>query len=137
MPPHKEQKLNIPVLNGLDENQVTALRDALLASNREDVEELLLYLMSSSGILHLKLSQANLPSFSSATWAKVCNDFRLDESNGPGQLALFDVPDLYLPPSVHKRMLTTTMRAMDVYREPQSHSNEAARVRLFEAVRDI
>jgi len=93
----------------------------------------LLYLMSSSGIPTLKLSLDNRPSFSSATWGNICRDFNLNQSNGPGQLALFDVPHLFLPPSVHKRILVAAMRTMDVYREPQSHSNEAAHVRLFEA----
>jgi len=132
--PNKKQKLNIPVLGTLDESQVTDLRDALLASNKEDVQNLLLYLMSSSGILALKLSLEKRPSFSSATWDGICREFNLDPGNGPGQLAVFDVPHLFLPPSVHKRILMAAMRTMDVYREPQSHNNEAARVRLFEAV---
>lgn len=135
--PNKKRKLSIPALDELDEGQVTALHDALAASSTEDRNELLLYLMSSFGISQLKLSQENLPSFSSATWEKVCGDFGLRANNGPDQLALFTVPDLCLPPSVHKRMLTAAMRTMDVYREPQSHSNEAARVRLFEAVSEM
>lgn len=132
--PNKKPKLSIPVLDTLDESQVTALRDTLLASDKEDVRNLLLYLMSSSGILGLKLSLGDRPSFSSVTWAAVCREFNLDSGNGPGQLAQFDVPQLFLPPSVHKRILTAAMRTMDVYREPQSHNNETARVRLFEAV---
>jgi hypothetical protein len=113
--PNKKQELSVPVLDKLDEGQVTALHDALSLSSKEDRHKLLLYLMSSVGIKQLKLSQ---PSFSSVTWEKVCDDFGLCANNGPHQLALFAVPDLYLPPSIHKRMLMAAMRTMDVYREP-------------------
>jgi hypothetical protein len=137
MSSNKKRKLDIPTLDGLDEAQVVALRDSLLSSDTQDVRELLGYLMSSTGILRIILSQEELPSFSSATWAKVCTDFGLYENKGLGQLAFFDVPDLCLPPSVHHRVLMAAMRAMDVYREPQHHGNEAAHVRLFEAVSQV
>jgi hypothetical protein len=93
--------------------------------------------MSCYEIPCLNLPQESLPSFSSATWAKVCSDFGLSEDKGLGQLAFFDVPDLCLPPSIHNRVLMAAMRAMDVYREPQNHHNEASRVRFFEAVSKV
>jgi len=130
-PPNVEQELDIPVIDGLD---VTAIRDALLASNKEEREELLRYLMESCGIQRIDLVPEHSPGVSSASWAKACLDFGLSSNNGPRQLAYFDVPDLYLPPSVHKRMLMTAMRSMDVYQEVDSYNNEAAHFRLFEAV---
>ena len=87
--------------------------------------------MSCYGIPHLKLPRG-LPSFSSATWTQVCSDFGLSEDKGLLQLALFDLPDLCLPPSIHNRMLTAAMRAMDVYQEPQSHRTaEPLRLVMF------
>ena len=128
-PSKEEQELDIPVINGLD---VPAIRDALLASN--EGEKLLRYLIKSCGIPPIKLAPESLHSFSAVTWEEVCVDFGLSSNNGPHQLAYFDVNDLYLPPSVHKRILMSAMRTMDVYREVDSPKNKATRVRLFEAV---
>jgi len=137
MPPKKKQKLDIPIpaLDGLGED-ATTVRDALLSFRQQDARELLLSLMSCYGIPHLKLPPG--PTFSSASWMQVCSDFGLSEDKGLLQLALFDLPDLCLPPSIHNRMLTAAMRAMDVYQEPQSHRTaEASNVRLFEAVSKV
>jgi len=132
MPPKKKQKLNIPVGDGLNETQVMAFRDALVASKNES--EVLQYLMSYCGVQPTKLAPGTLPSFSSVTWEQVCIDFGLSSNHGPEQLDSFDVPDLFLPPSVHKRVLMTAVRTLDVYRDVIHHTNEASRVRLFEAV---
>jgi hypothetical protein len=111
---------------------VTVIRDALLASNER--EKLLWYLMKSCGIPPTKLAPESPSSFSTATWERVCVEFGLSSNNGARQLGYFNVDDLYLPPSVHKRIMRTAMRAMDVYQETDRQNNEAARVRLFEAV---
>jgi hypothetical protein len=118
------------------ESNMTSLHDSFLTGNKEQATKAFLYLMAASKvtITSLKASQDTLPSFSSATWGNVCNTFNLNPLLGIDQLDQFKIPDLVLPPSVHKRVLMAAARAMDVYREPSSQENEAARVRLFEAV---
>ena len=135
-----KRKVDLPDLGQLGlseyESNLATLRDGLFTNKNEQARKALLYFMAASGITFtsLKASQDALRSFSSATWQNVCIAFNLKPTLGPEQLGLFDVPDLCLPPSVHKRMLVLAGRAMDVYQEPQHLEQGASRVRLFEAV---
>ena len=139
-PSSKKRKVDLPDLGQLElseyENNLATLRDGLFTNNNEHARKALLYFMAASGITFtsLKASQDALPDFSSATWQNVCIAFGLKPTLGTDQLDLFDVPDLCLPPSVHKRVLMSAARAMDVYQEPQNQEKGASRVRLFEAV---
>jgi hypothetical protein len=117
---------------------LTQLRDMLLASNdQQRVVKAILWLLATFGLTHkqLKVDAEELPSFSAAEWDSVCCVFELDASLGHEQLDRFTVPDLILPPSVHHSILKYAVKSLDVYRDPTKHENEAAHVRVLEAVR--
>jgi hypothetical protein len=75
-----------------------------------------------------------LPAFPKARWDKVAPKFGLDVSRDIYQLETFTVPHLSLPPSFHKEVMRNSAQWLDVYQEAGSHSREAARVRLMDAV---
>jgi hypothetical protein len=82
----------------------------------------------------LQTFSETVPAFSKADWDKVAPKFGLDASMGILQLETFSVPCLSLPPSFHREVMRSSAQWLDVYREVDSHSREAARVRLMDAV---
>lgn len=75
------------------------------------------------------------PPFSGATWEAVAPQFGLTATRGIGQLNKFEVPSVILPPSFHMGVMSESLEWLDVYQARDAQSQEAARVRLMDAVR--
>jgi hypothetical protein len=83
----------------------------------------------------LQTFSETVPSFSKkARWDRVAPKFGLDVSRDIYQLETFSVPCLSLPPSFHRQVMRNSAQWLDVYQEAGSHSREAARMRLMDAV---
>lgn len=74
------------------------------------------------------------PSFSAATWNVTAPQFDLNPARGINQLEKFEVPSATLPPSFHRDVMTASLKWIDVYQARDAQANEAARVRLMDAV---
>lgn len=103
-------------------------------SSKEDVTKALLALQTLYEITENDFKRAKIenPSFSSAAWAQVSEQFGLEKFR--------DIPEepfarLLLPPSVHKHIMLAAGQWVGVYNEPYRHTREAARVRILDAVR--
>jgi hypothetical protein len=85
-------------------------------------------------IADLQKVSETVPAFAKALWSKVAPRFDLDVNKGIHQLQHFSVPHVSLPPSFHKEVMRLSAQWLDVYQETDSHSREAAHVRLMDAV---
>ena len=83
----------------------------------------------------LQAYSQTVPSFSKARWENIAPQFGLAADKGMTQLELFTVPRASLPPSFHREVMKNSALWLDVYQETESHNQEAARVRLMDAVR--
>jgi hypothetical protein len=102
--------------------------------SKEEVTKALLSLQTLYGITENDFKKAKIenPSFSGAAWAKVSEQFGLEQFR--------DIPEepfakLLLPPSVHEQIMLAAAKWVGVYNEPYRHTREAARVRILDAVR--
>ena len=84
--------------------------------------------------IDLKRRKCKLPSFSNASWKEVAPEFKLDPLRWFKQLDIFSFPIAPLPPSFHREVMKVSAKWLDVYQERDSHTREAARVRLMDAV---
>ena len=75
-----------------------------------------------------------VPPFSKARWEGVAPQFGLEVDKDMDQLELFTVPRAFLPPSFHRDVMKNSAQWLDVYQETGHHGQEAARVRLMDAV---
>jgi hypothetical protein len=85
-------------------------------------------------IPELQTFSETVPAFNKARWEKIAPEFGLDVDKDMTQLKLFSVPRAFLPPSFHRKVMKNSAWYLDVYQETGSHSREAARVRLMDAV---
>ena len=86
-------------------------------------------------IADLQAFSETAPPFAQARWNKVAPKFGLNVDRDIYQLETFSVPSLSLPPSFHRKVMQDSAQWLDVYQETGSHTREAARVRLMDAVR--
>ena len=85
-------------------------------------------------ISDLQAFSETVPGFSKPRWEKVAAQFGLEVDKGMPQLKSFAVPRAFLPPSFHREVMKHSAQWLDVYQETESHNQEAARVRLMDAV---
>jgi len=82
-----------------------------------------------------ELQGRDIPSFPGATWKAVAPQFDLDPNRGINQLERFEVPSAILPPSFHREVMIESLKWLDVYQARDAQKQEAARLRLMDAVR--
>jgi hypothetical protein len=87
-----------------------------------------------SGWFDLQAFSETVPAFNKARWEKIAPQFGLEVDKDMTQLKLFTVSRAFLPPSFHREVMKNSAWWLDVYQETGSHSREAARVRLMDAV---
>ena len=117
---------------GLDE-LTTKLKDN---GGRDLVANAAIAIASLGGltVTDLQTFSETVPAFAKARWNKIAPKFGLDVSRDINQLETFSVPYLSLPPSFHREVMRNSAQWLDVYQEAGSHSREAARIRLMDAV---
>jgi len=82
----------------------------------------------------LQAFSETVPAFNKARWEEIAPQFGLEVDKDMTQLKLFTVSRAFLPPSFHREVMKNSAWWLDVYQETGSHSREAARVRLMDAV---
>jgi hypothetical protein len=99
----------------------------------------ILHIVHNSGmtLASLRKLEKKSPSFSAAKWESIVPSFGLSGDHGMSQLEIFTIPQAILPPSFHRELMKNSSRWLDVYREPENHEREEARVRVLEAVRSL
>jgi len=75
-----------------------------------------------------------LPSSPETEWERVALSFDLNPEIDKYQLRLVAIPNAYLPPSFHERVMKDSIQWLDVYQERGSPMKKAARLRLMDAV---
>jgi hypothetical protein len=77
--------------------------------------------------------------FSHVLWKDIAPRFGLKADGTWAQFDHFVVPKASLPPSFHRKLMSESSQWLDVYQERNAQEQEAARVRLMDAVctRDI
>jgi hypothetical protein len=134
MAKRKREPVALPELDSLELDEFT--RKLKEDGGRDLVAKVALAIAHLGGLTatDLQTFSETVPAFSKARWDKVAPKFGLDISRDIYQLETFSVPCLSLPPSFHREVMRNSAQWLDVYQEAGSHSREAARVRLMDAV---